>query len=243
MKRRFFILLCACMEIISLQAQTASDFRRQHLELWQEADSYVKTQRSGWQEIWRGFGVDSMLAEAVVFPEMVRFSKLQNQAETVALRLRYAAQGSGLCDYSIGRFQMKPSFVEKLEKRWMKSELASQYGQSFDLSDSRDARIARIDRMEDELWQCVYLSMFIRLLYLDYPGLAKLPSEKQVAFVAAAYNRGCPLPGVGQGKMDYLEKRVAVRSFHTLMIAGKNTVRYVYSEIATLRYKELQRMR
>lgn len=231
------------MGIFSLQAQTASDFCRQHLELWQEADSYARSQQAAWQEIWSGFGIDSLLAEAVVFPEMVRFSKLQNQAETVALRLRYAAQGSSLCDYSIGRFQMKPSFVEKVEKRWIKSELALQFGQSFDLTDCRDARIARIDRMEDELWQCVYLSMFIRLLYLDYPGLAKLPLEKQVTFVAAAYNRGCPLPGTGQGKMDYLEKRATIRSFHTLMIAGKNTARYVYPEIAVFRYKELQRMR
>jgi len=222
-----------------MQAQTASDFRKAHLGLWQEADRYAREHSSAWGEIWSAFGVDSLLAQAVVFPEMVRFSRLQNYAETAAVRVRYAAWGSAKCDYSIGRFQMKPSFVEKLEKRWMESELAAQYEASLDTAQTREARLARIDRMADELWQCIYLSMFIRLLYTDYPALADLTQERQVAYVATAYNRGCPLPGAGKGQLQYMEKRVTARAFHTLVIAGKNTPRYVYSQIAVARWREL----
>lgn len=239
MKHRFIILLCACMGISLVQAQTASDFRREHLDGWQQAVDYARSESSAWQEIWRGFEVDSLLAEAVVFPEMVRYSKLQDYAETAAVRVRYAAFGSKDCNYSIGRFQMKPSFVEKLEKRWMKSPMAEQYEATFDTTESREARLARIDRMEQDLWQCVYLSMFIRLLYTDYPSLANRSKEQQVRLVATAFNRGCPLPGDGKGQIAYLEKRAPLRQFHTYVVAGKSAPHYVYSEIALLRYKEI----
>lgn len=221
-----------------MQAQTASDFRQQHLQQWQEADTYAHEQHAAWQEIWNGFNVDSALAEAVVFPEMVRYSKLQNYAELAAVRVRYVAQGSRECDYSIGRFQMKPSFVEKLERRWMQSPLAGQYETAFDTTDSRTARQARIERMEQDLWQCVYLAMYIRLLDIDYPALVSMPTEKRVQLIATAYNRGCPLPGPKKGQISYLEKRVAIRHFHTVVIAGKSTPRYIYSEIVLLRYHE-----
>lgn len=219
-----------------MQAQTASDFRQQHLQQWLQADAYAREQHAAWQEIWKGFDVDSTLAEAIVFPEMVRYSKLQNYAERAAVRVRYVAQGSRDCDYSIGRFQMKPSFVEKLERRWMQSPLADQYQMTLDTTDSREARQARIERMEQDLWQCVYLAMFIRLLEIDYPALVTLSEEKRVQLIATAYNRGCPLPGPNRGAISYLERRATIRHFHTMVIAGKQTPRYIYSEIALLRY-------
>ncbi|MCQ2335524.1 MAG: hypothetical protein MJZ89_06795 [Paludibacteraceae bacterium] len=223
-----------------MRAQNAYDFRREHHEQWIQAARYAAEQREAWGEIWHGFEVDSALAEAVVFPEMVRFSKLQNYAEIAAVKVRYVAMGSRECNYSIGRFQMKPSFVETLEKRWMQSTMTAQYQAQFDTTQTREARTARINRMEDDLWQCVYLSMFIRLLYTDYSGLKALPKEEQVALVATAYNRGCPLPGAGRGQLAYLQKRRNIRLFHTVVIAGKNAPHYVYSDIALLRYHELR---
>lgn len=243
MKRCCIILVCACAWLYPVQAQTASDFRKAHASLWEEAECYARENQAAWGEIWNGFGVDSILAESVVFPEMVRYSKLQDYAETAAVRVRYAALGSKDCNYSIGRFQMKPSFVETLEKRWMESTLAMQYEAVFDTAQSREARLVRVDRMEQELWQCVYLAMFIRLLQIDYPALAIRPKEQQVRLIATAFNSGCPLPGAGKGQMAYLEKRAAARLFHTVVIAGKKTPRYVYSEIAHLYYCERARLR
>lgn len=231
------------MRVLSLQAQTASDFRAGHAELWRQADGYACEQAPAWHEVWQALGVDTLLAEAVVFPELVRFSKIQDYAETAALRVRYVGQGSRYCDFSIGHFQMKPSFVEKLERRWMQSELRATYEAVFDTADTRSARTERIDRMEQELWQCAYLAMYILVLYEDYPGLATLPQEKQVSYVATAYNRGCPLPGAGKGQMAYIERRLTVRHFHTVVIPGKSTPRYVYPEIALLRYRELLRQK
>ena len=79
-----------------------------------------------WQETWRSFDVDPLLAEAVVWPETVRYRKLQDLMETAANYGSYITTGKGP-DYSIGIFQMKPSFVEDLEKAWMRSGLARQY--------------------------------------------------------------------------------------------------------------------
>ncbi|HMR44504.1 MAG TPA: hypothetical protein PKC40_11755, partial [Saprospiraceae bacterium] len=52
---------------------------------------------------------------AVVFPEMIRYNLVKDFFETSALELIYANLGSREVDFSIGIFQMKPSFIEKLE--------------------------------------------------------------------------------------------------------------------------------
>ncbi len=59
--------------------------------------------------------VDPNFARAIVFPETVRYSFLQNQAEIAGLMVLYVKYGSAYADFSVGRFQMKPSFAEQIE--------------------------------------------------------------------------------------------------------------------------------
>ena len=66
------------------------------------------------------FGIRTELAVAVVFPELVRYSALMDFMETTAVKALYQQKGVKGADFSIGRFQMKPSFVEDLERQWMR---------------------------------------------------------------------------------------------------------------------------
>ena len=61
--------------------------------------------------------MDPLIAESVVWPEMERYTRLQDLAETAAVYGTYITTGGGP-DYSIGLFQMKPSFIENLEKQY-----------------------------------------------------------------------------------------------------------------------------
>lgn len=215
------------------------------------ASAYCKQHRAEWQQVWNEYDVPCDLAEAVVFPELIRYSTLQDKMETGAVRSIYIAKGSEGCDFSIGRFQMKPSFVEELEKRWMRSGLARVYNLYFDTKDNETARKVRISRLEKEEWQCIYLAVFLKMLYLDYgsfdkngercqEGIETLPAREQVRLAATAYNRGCRWVNPGYGPVDEIRAKSHDKHFHTAIVPTSKTRRYVYSDIALKHFGTLK---
>lgn len=54
-------------------------------------------------------------ALAIVSPELIRWTAFKDFFETTALELLYVKKGKTYADFSIGHFQIKPSFVEQLE--------------------------------------------------------------------------------------------------------------------------------
>ena len=58
------------------------------------------------------------MALAVVFPEIVRYSDLEDLIQIRALKVLYVQYGRKYADFSVGHFQMKPSFIEQLEADW-----------------------------------------------------------------------------------------------------------------------------
>lgn len=214
------------------------------------ANAYCDAHRAQWQEIWRQLDVPCDIAEAVVFPELIRYSALKDAVETASVSALYLNKGAQACDFSIGTFQMKPSFVEELEKRWMRSGMARRYNLFFDTKESRMARKVRINRMVDEQWQCVYLAIFLKMLYLDYGsvnkdgvhtqnGLDSLPRKEQVRLAATAYNRGCRWVNPGYGPLKELRSKSHEKHFHTALVPVRGTRRYVYADIALKHFKEI----
>lgn len=216
------------------------------------ANDYCDRHRLEWQEIWSEYEVPCDVAESVVFPELIRYSLFRDRIETGAVKALYISRGPGGCDFSIGPFQMKPSFVEDLEKRWMRSGLARRYNLFFDTKDSENARRVRISRMEKEEWQCIYLAVFLKMLYLDYgsvnkqgeysqDGLETLPAKEQVRLVATAYNRGCRWVNPGLGTLDEIRAKSHEKHFHTAVVPTSRTRRYVYADIALKHFREIRK--
>lgn len=191
-----------------------------------------------------------MIAEAVVWPEMQRYDRLQDYMETSAVTGSYVSKGSAGFDFSIGRFQMKPSFVEELEKGWMRSGLARKYGLWFDTADSADARRVRLSRLKKEEWQVIYAGVFLRLLYSSYgsydkkgertqDGIETLPTEDQVRLAATAYNRGCIWAAPGYGDCSRILARAGEKHFHYAVVPSRRTKHYCYADLALKHYRKL----
>lgn len=206
-------------------------------------------EESPWYAVWRSFDVDPLIAEAVVWPEMERYSRLKDLMETTANYGAYVTTGKGP-DYSIGQFQMKPSFVEELEKAWMRSGLARQYDLWFDTDNTATARRIRITRLQKEEWQVIYVGVFLRLLYASYgsfnkrgertqDGLETLPVYDQVRLAATAYNRGVVWAAPGYGDLSALEEHVREKHFHYALIPSRFTRRYCYATLALKHYKKI----
>lgn len=177
------------------------------------------------------FGIRTELAVAVVFPELVRYSALMDFMETTAVKALYQQKGVKGADFSIGHFQMKPSFVEDLERQWMRTEWRHEYGIYFDLSETLEAHRICVLRLDDRNWQCIYLAMFLKLLYRRFPELAEEEDIEQVRFCSTAYNASF------YGTYERIRSKSARRFYHTDFIPTSGTKRYAYSEIAVFYYK------
>lgn len=156
---------------------------------WTSAINYVKEHHDEWSREFEQFDVDPRLAVAIVFPELIRYSMWQDEIERAAVNGLYVGKGTDGANFSIGRFQMKPSFAEEIEQEWNRSSLSKEYGFVFNLQQNNEARRSRIRRLSNMQGQCRYLAIFIRLLQQRHPQLEQLSEKEQVCFLATAYNR------------------------------------------------------
>jgi hypothetical protein len=183
-------------------------------------------------------GNDPALLSSVVFPELIRYSFLQDLMETSALEYMYVDYGSGAANFSVGVFQMKPSFVEELEQLTEEHYFLNQkYPEviSFSATDEKSKRKERIKRLSVVDWQITYVNCFISYLSDKYKSKTFSSFAQQVAFYACAYNGGF------RRSEDEIEKLVHKKQFPY----GKNYKgeQYSYGRIAayfyTKHYKQL----
>ena len=193
---------------------------------WTAAERFVCNYHKEWELEFSLFDVDSRIAEAIVFPELIRYSMWQDQIERAAVNGLYVSKGREGADFSIGRFQMKPSFAENVEQAWNASSLAQEYGFSFNMADNNEARRSRIRRLSTMQGQCRYLAIFIRLQQQRHPLLSQLSLKKQVRLLATAYNRSFTASWNSLRKMQY------ECHFHTDVIKTRSTHFYCYADIA-----------
>lgn len=129
--------------------------------------------------------------KAIIFPELIRYSSFRDFLETEALEWLYESGGSKSADFSIGHFQMKPSFVERLEEYVSSVEsLSKEYGFITMYDGGSSVRKQRIARMKELSWQLSYLSCFADVMQHRF-GKIKSPSEEMtLKFLSSGYNTG-----------------------------------------------------
>lgn len=193
---------------------------------WTSAEQFVNEHHATWKPLFEEFGVDARLAEAIVFPELIRYSKWKDEIETATVNGLYILKGVKGANFSIGRFQMKPSFAEEVEAVWNQSALSKDYGFVFNLQDGTEARRSRIRRLSTMEGQCRYLAIFIRLQFLRHPQLQQLPLKEQAGFLATIYNRSFSMTWEQACHLRHQ------KNFHTDIIATRHTKRYCYGDIA-----------
>jgi hypothetical protein len=200
---------------------------------WTQAEQFVREHCAEWKPIFEEFGVDADIAIAIVFPELIRYSKWQDEIETAAVNGLYVLQGTKGANFSIGRFQMKPSFAEEVEAAWNQSALAKEFGFVFNLQNGVEARRSRIRRLGTIEGQCRYLAIFIRLQFLRHPQLLQLQSREQAGFLATIYNRSFSTTWEQVCQLRHQ------KNFHTDMIVTRHTKRYCYADIAQAFYRSI----
>lgn len=179
------------------------------------------------------YGINPLLAKAIIFPELIRYSALRDFIETYSLEVLYVQYGAKYADFSIGRFQIKPSFANRLEKDWNEHlrraiPTATDFA-PFDTTDNTNNRISRLQRLKNDWWQAKYLIMFIKLNE-HRQNWGKNELKEEAHFLASAYNVGYWY------NHDQIIRIGKLQSFHSSLF--KPEVCYNFADIALDYYQK-----
>ncbi|MDE7412921.1 MAG: hypothetical protein K2N05_03900 [Muribaculaceae bacterium] len=159
-----------------------------------EAIDFFRTYRSEFVNNTPGLTEqERRMAAAIVAPEVSTYSTVINFIELRSMFVSYVYQGGG--NFSVGVFQMKPSFAEDIEKKVMEDrELTKEYASwiaDFCPGESIKAdRRARLNRLDDPIWQMRYLTLFFRLAQKKTTKIKFKNNDEKLHYLATLYNSG-----------------------------------------------------
>jgi hypothetical protein len=159
---------------------------------WKKAEAFEKENRSWIKPLLEKNHISYPLAMSIVFPEMVRYSALRDKMEISVLKTLYVNLGEEYADFSIGIFQMKPSFAETIREessQYLGSRAGIKFKKTADYEDIKEFRKSIIRDLEDQEGQVIYLISFIRICEKKF-NLYRLNDSSLIKFLATAYNYG-----------------------------------------------------
>ena len=200
-------------------------------EDWKKAEAYEKENRQWMKPLLAKSQISYPLAISIVFPELVRYSALRDKMEISLLKTLYVNLGEEYADFSIGVFQMKPSFAEAIREE-SAAYLGRRSGITFknipDYEDIKDFRKSIIKDLEDPESQVIYLITFIRICQKKY-NLNRLDELRLIKFLATAYNYG-----IEKTAMEIV-RMTDKKFFYTKLL---KTESYSYADVSLFWYKQ-----
>jgi hypothetical protein len=229
-KCKFGIILILSVVIFPQQAAFSQeiDYRLIFRRDWEKARAFVSENETWMKQLSVKYDVSYPLAIAVVFPELVRYSALRDKMETTLLKTLYINLGDDYADFSIGQFQMKPSFAEALHKKapMLKGRLRKLFQEKSKNDDKKKYRAAIVRDLEDPESQFLYLIAFLKICENVYP-LEDIDEDERLRFLATAYNYSF------QKSFDEVNKMTGKKFFYTKLVKGDS---YSYADISVYWY-------
>lgn len=198
-------------------------------EDWKKAEAFEKENRQWIKPLIEKNHISYPLAISVVFPELVRYSALRDKMEISLLKALYVNLGEDYADFSIGVFQMKPSFAETIRDE-SSTYLGHGAGIKFkavtDYEDIKEYRKSIIRDLEDPESQLIYLISFIQICEKKF-NLNRLDEASLLKFLATAYNCGIDKKALEIVRMS--DKKF----FNTKLITNE---KYSYADVSLFWY-------
>jgi hypothetical protein len=198
-------------------------------EDWKKALQFESENRSWMEPILSKNHISYPLAVAVIFPELVRYSALRDKMEITLLKALYINLGDEYANFSIGQFQMKPSFAE-LVREQSNSVLNRRSGITFkrraEYDNINDYRKSIVKDLEDPKTEFNYLVAFIKICDKNF-RTNNMDEISELKFLATAYN--C---GINKSSAE-VEKMIDKKFFNTKLFKTEN---YSYADISLFWY-------
>ncbi len=158
-----YITLCFIFSQNSKQENPSEYFQ----EDYEQAVRFYKKKHNKLQKIIIQENANETLVLSIGFPELIRYSMWRDILETKMNELFYIRKGKPASNFSIGRFQLKPSFIEKLEHAIRTDSLLSRqykHVHQYHTNNIKHERKKRIERLKSYKWQIRYLAVFTKVV-------------------------------------------------------------------------------
>ena len=199
---------------------------------FEETLKFFYNHKNEFKKVSKGTRLDSKQIFSIVAPEICEFSSIGDFFESNSLKVLYVQNGSSYADFSIGYFQMKPSFIEKLEE-----EIKADRNLNFKFKkiliaskDLKSKRRERIRRLEDLNWQFKYLHLFVCVFEKKMKFLKLYNSDEiqELEFFSTAYNSGF-----------YKQKKELEIEMNKTRFPRESAKKFNYSRVSLEFYKAL----
>jgi hypothetical protein len=189
-KTLLFILILISFEIRTWSQEL--DYQKIFDKNWDNAVKFEQENREWISKIFDKNNISYPLGIGIIFPELVRYSALRDKIEITLLKTLYINLGDEYANFSIGQFQMKPSFAESIREQFaqpLKNSQSNYFKKRSAYKNITEYRRSVVTGLEDIKIQVLYLVAFIKICEksfnintMDYPAKLK--------FLATAYNYG-----------------------------------------------------
>ncbi len=182
------LLILLTFSDLSVYSQ-GSDYRKIFGSDWEKAEEFIRDNEPWMKQISEKYNVSYKLSLAVVFPELVRYSALRDRMEQTLLKTLYISLGDEYADFSVGRFQMKPSFAEAINENahLLKGRLGKFFPDQEKYKPAWKYRSAVVKYLENTQSQYLYLIAFMKICAKNF-DLGVMNEEEKVKFLSTAYN-------------------------------------------------------
>ena len=223
--------MIVCLELNSFSQQT--DYKRIFGSDWEKAETFVTENEAWMKQLSEKYGVSYPVLIAVVFPELIRYSALRDKMEITLLKALYINLGEDYANFSIGQFQMKPSFAESIHQKvsLLKGRFRNQFKEKTGITDIRTYRGSIVKDLEEPESEFLYLIAFLKICETIY-NLEKMDEEGRLKFLATAYNYSF------QKSFEDVNKMMDKKFFYTKLVKAES---YSYADISAYWYKNYQK--
>jgi hypothetical protein len=219
-------ILCAIF-IFSKDAYSNADFGKTFGKKATEAESKIKLMQESFQLCAALCDVKPLFMQSVIFPEVMRYNNLKDGIEAESLRTLYVQFGKEYANFSIGIFQMKPSFAEQVEtkaKQFLPDSLYKELQLAYENVDEEGIRNLRVERLQDENWQLIYLTAFVLICNETCKNKVFISETEKLQYYVTVYNAGFDKTD------EYISKKIKEENFY--LENGMPDKKFKYAAIA-----------
>jgi hypothetical protein len=200
---------------------------------WEKAETFVVENENWMIQLSEEYNISYPVAVAIVFPELIRYSSLRDKMEITLLKSLYIYHGEDYANFSIGQFQMKPSFAESVHKKipLLKGKLKNQFKEKTRENDIIKYRAAIVKDLEKPESQFLYLIAFLKICEAVY-DLKDIDENQRIKFLATAYNYSF------QKSFEEINEMTDKKFFYTKLV---KTESYTYSDISVFWYNNYKK--
>lgn len=197
--------------VFSKKAYNDADFGKTFGSKAIEAEKKIGSLQEGFELCGLLCHEKPLFLQSIIFPELMRYNELKDGIETESLRTLYVQLGEEYANFSIGIFQMKPSFaiqVETKAKQLLRDSIYKELQLAYAETSNETIREKRVQRLEDDNWQQVYLCAFVCICNELYKTKTFKNDTEKIQWYATVYNAGF-------NKSDtYIAKKIDEANFY-----------------------------